>query len=224
MGAWKWTVILLLLPVAAMAGVALGSVNIPLTDVWASLAGQGSGPSDTIVSALRVPRVALGALVGAGLGASGAALQGALRNPLAEPYLLGVSGGAAVGAVIAVGMGVSGIAGIATGAFIGSIAAVVLVIAIASGAGRRADPKILLMAGVVVGAFANAAIMILLSSAPADRVRDAVWWMMGSVAGARWPGVIALASVLVVAVGALVLRGRELDALALGRSLPPRLA
>jgi iron complex transport system permease protein len=216
MGAWKWTVILLLLPVAAMAGVALGSVNIPLTDVWASLAGQGSGPSDTIVSALRVPRVALGALVGAGLGASGAALQGALRNPLAEPYLLGVSGGAAVGAVIAVGMGVSGIAGIATGAFIGSIAAVVLVIAIASGAGRRADPKILLMAGVVVGAFANAAIMILLSSAPADRVRDAVWWMMGSVAGARWPGVIALASVLVVAVGALVLRGRELDALALG--------
>lgn len=209
-------ILLVLVAFAAIAGIVIGSVPLTLAEVWSALRGDTHDASATIVRVLRLPRVALAALVGAGLGASGAALQGALRNPLAEPYLLGVSGGAAVGAVLAVAFGVSGIWGVSAAAFAGAVIAVVLVIAVASGTGRRADPKVLLMAGVVVGAFANAAIMIVLSSSPAERVRDAVWWMMGSVAGARWPGVIALLLVVAIAVTALVASGRELDALALG--------
>lgn len=212
----RWAALLTLVAVAAIAGIIAGSVPLTLAEVWGALRADSNDVAYTIVRVLRLPRVALAALVGAALGASGAALQGALRNPLAEPYLLGVSGGAAVGAVIAVVLGITGIIGVSSAAFVGSAIAVLVVLAVASATGRRADPKVLLMAGVVVGAFANAAIMIVLSSAPADRVHDAVFWMMGSVAGARWPGVLALLAVVVVAGAALIASGRELDALALG--------
>ena len=216
MRAAVWLSIIALVALAGVAGVFVGSVPLTLAEVWRALAGESGDSASTIVRELRLPRVALAALVGAALGASGAALQGALRNPLAEPYLLGVSGGAAVGAVVAVAFGIVGIWGLSIAAFGGAALAVLLVILVASGTGRRADPRILLMAGVVVGAFANAVIMIVLSSAPAERVRDAVWWMMGSVAGARWPGVVALLLFVIVALSALVASGRELDALALG--------
>jgi iron complex transport system permease protein len=95
-----WAAALVALVGLATAGVALGAVPLDVSDVWAALMGRGDPVAVAIVRTLRLPRVALAALVGAGLGMSGAALQGVLRNGLAEPYLLGVSGGAAVGAVI----------------------------------------------------------------------------------------------------------------------------
>lgn len=212
----RWLVLGVLLVLAVVAGVVAGSVSLSPGDVWRALRGDSDDAAATIVRVLRLPRVALASLVGAGLGASGAALQGALRNPLAEPYLLGVSGGAAVGAVVAVSLGLGGLIGTSVAAFAGAVAAVALVLLVASGTGRRADPKVLLMAGVVVGAFANAAIMIALANAPAERVRDAVWWMMGSVAGARWQGVLVLLAAVSAGIAGLVASGRELDALALG--------
>ena len=138
-----------------------------------------------------------------------------MRNPLAEPYLLGVSGGAAVGAVLAVAGGAPfGL--VPVGAFAGAVAAVMLVLAIARAGGRRPDPRVLLMAGVVVGAFANAVIMIALASAPADSVRNALWWMMGSVAGATWVQIGWFAAYGIVSAGALLLFAPEIDVLALG--------
>jgi iron complex transport system permease protein len=146
---------------------------------------------------------------------SGAALQGTMRNALAEPYLLGVSGGAAVGAVIAVASGAAyGL--VPVGAFGGAVVAVVLVLSIARAGAGRPDPRVLLMAGVVVGAFANAAIMVALSSSPADTTRNALWWMMGSVGSATWAQVWWLAGYGVVAGGALLLWAPEIDVLALG--------
>src|SRR5262249_15942774 len=116
-----------------------------------------------------------------------------------EPYLLGVSGGAAVGAVVATMLGLSGPAVTPVAALIGAFVAVVLVLVIARvGGGRGADPRVLIMSGVVVGAFANAAIMVALASAPADTVRGAVWWMMGSVADADWARIAWLAAYLAV--------------------------
>ena len=108
-----------------------------------------------------------------------------MRNPLAEPYLLGVSGGAAVGAVVAVALGLS-VTLVPIAAFGGAMVAVMLAFFVAHAAGTRGDARILLMAGVVVGAFANSVIMLVLGSAPSNVVRDAVWWMMGSVAAATW--------------------------------------
>jgi iron complex transport system permease protein len=211
-----WLAGFVALALFALGGVALGAVPLSPSAVWDALGGTGDASVVSIVRDLRLPRVVLAALVGAGLGASGAALQGVLRNPLAEPYLLGVSGGAAVGAVVAATVGVVSVAAVPLGAFAGAAAAATAVLGVARVTGGRADPRVLVMAGVVVGAFANAVVMVLLAAAPADTVRDALWWMMGSASDARWSTVGWLA-VYVAASGAVLVAGaRDVDALALG--------
>ncbi len=209
-------VLVALLLLAVACGIALGSVTLSPTELWRALAGGGTDTATAIVRDVRLPRVALGALVGAGLGMSGAALQGTLRNPLAEPYLLGVSGGAAVGAVLAVVLsGAHGLV-VPVAAFAGAVVAVLVVLVVARAAGGRGDARLLLMAGVVVGAFANAAIMIVLANAPTNTVRGATWWMMGSLADADWFQVNWLAALLALGGGALLWMAREIDVLALG--------
>lgn len=215
MSALRWTALVAALLVAALLAVAIGTISIPPSALFDALRGTGSGVATTVVRTLRVPRVVLAMLVGAGLGMSGAALQGTLRNPLAEPYLLGVSGGAAVGAVLAVMLGL-GIALLPVAAFIGALVAVAAAFIVAHAAGARGDPRVLLMAGVVVGAFANAAIMVVLANAEANTVRDALWWMMGSVSDATWPQIGVMALYLLAGGGLLVLLGPRIDVLALG--------
>jgi len=210
-----WVVLVAAVLLAALAGLGIGPVRLTPTEVWHALGGRGDVTAVAIMRDIRAPRVVLAGLVGAALAMSGAALQGTMRNPLAEPYLLGVSGGAAVGAVIAVAGGAPfGL--VPLGAFGGAVGAVMLVLAIARAGGRRPDPRVLLMAGVVVGAFANAVIMILLASAPADSVRNALWWMMGSVAGATWGQVGWFAAYGIISASVLVLIAPEIDVLALG--------
>jgi iron complex transport system permease protein len=206
------------LALISIVAIANGAVDVSLNGVIDALRGRGDPTAIAIVRDLRLPRVVLGALVGVGLGASGAALQGALRNPLAEPYLLGVSGGAAVGAVVAFTLGATSDALITLAAFAGGIAAVFVALAVARVGGRtaRADVRTLLIAGVIVGAFANAAIMIALANAPPNNIRGALWWMMGSAVDATWKRVGWLAATIVVAGGALVYWAREIDVLSLG--------
>jgi iron complex transport system permease protein len=215
MSAFRWSVLVVALLAAALLAVAIGTISIPPSALFDALRGSGSGVAATVIRTLRVPRVVLATLVGAGLGMSGAALQGTLRNPLAEPYLLGVSGGAAVGAVFAMMLGF-GIALLPLAAFIGALIAVAAAFIVAHAAGARGDPRVLLMAGVVVGAFANAVIMVVLANAEANTVRDALWWMMGSVSDATWPQIGVMALYLLVGGGALVLLGPRIDVLALG--------
>jgi iron complex transport system permease protein len=210
-----WPILVVLLVLSIILGVSLGPVPVPMAAVWGALTGSGDATTLAIVRAIRLPRVILGVLVGAGLGMSGAALQGSLRNPLAEPYLLGVSGGAAVGSVIAMAFGAPP-GGLPLAAFAGAIVAVVLVLAVARAAARRADPRVLLMAGVVVGAFANAAIMLMLATAPPNAVRNALWWMMGSLADATWTSVGWLAIYASVGCALLIAIARDVDLLALG--------
>jgi iron complex transport system permease protein len=126
-----------------------------------------------------------------------------------------VSGGAAVGAVLAQAAGIAG-ALLPFAAFVGAIVAVLAAFVVAHAAGARGDPRVLLMAGVVVGAFANAAIMVVLANAEPNTVRNALWWMMGSVSEAAWPQIVVLLGYLLVGGGALVALGREIDVLALG--------
>ncbi len=213
MRASRWAVLVAALIAAGVLGLAIGTIRLSPSQLWDGV--RGLGDAAFIVRGLRLPRVVLAALVGAGLGMSGGALQGVMRNPLAEPYLLGVSGGAAVGAVIAVSVGLAA-AFVPLAAFAGAVIAVVAAFLVAHAAGTRGDPRVLLMAGVVVGAFANAAIMVVLANAEPTIVRNSLWWMMGSAADATW----AQIAVLVVYVGiggtALVLLGREIDVLSLG--------
>lgn len=202
---------------SVIAGLTVGAVSLPTGELWRAMVGGAEPVSRTIVHDVRLPRVLLAMLVGAALGMSGATLQATLRNALAEPWLLGVSGGAAVGAVLAVSLG-AGAVGIPAGAFAGALGAVALVLAIArtTGVAGAGDPRVLLMSGVVVGAFANAAIMVMLANAPANAMRSALWWTMGSVAAADWGAVRWMLAALAI-VGALLLhRARDLDVLALG--------
>lgn len=210
-----WLGLLGAVVVLGIAAIAFGAVPLPVGDVVAALAGHGDSTTMAIVRTLRLPRVALALLVGAGLGMSGAALQGSLRNALAEPYLLGVSGGAAVGAVIAVSFGLGG-GLVPVAAFAGALVAVIVALSVSSIAGGRSDSRVLLMAGVIVGAFANAAIMIVLADAPANTVRGALWWMMGSAGGADWIQVRWLAVYTLLGGAALVTMARDIDLLALG--------
>ncbi len=200
----------------AVLAVGVGAISIAPAVVIDALRGVGDPTFVMIVRELRAPRVLLAALIGAGLSMSGGALQGTLRNPLAEPYLLGVSGGAAVGAVLASAWGVASPTVVTLCAFLGAGVATFVVSAVARVVGGRNDARLLLMAGVVVGAFSNAAILVALADAPPERLRGALWWMMGSAADATWPSVSRLAIAVAVLGGLLIHWARELDVLAMG--------
>ena len=211
----RWALLLAGLLVAAIAGVAIGVLTYPPGVVLDALLGRGDSTAVAVIWNLRLPRVLLAALVGASLGTAGAAMQGVMRNALAEPYLLGVSGGAAVGAVVMQTLGARD-ALVPLGAFAGAVVAVMVALAVARAAPGQGDPRVLLMAGVIVGAFANAAIMILLAGAAPDVVRNALWWMMGSASDARWSTNAWLGGYLVVGAALLVAWARQIDVLALG--------
>lgn len=211
----RWLGLVVALLAASLLAVAIGTVSIPISALWNALRHVGDTMPIMVVWTLRIPRVTLAILVGAGLGMSGAALQGTMRNPLAEPYLLGVSGGAAVGAVLGLALGF-GVTLLPVAAFGGAIVAVVTAFFVAHAAGARGDPRVLLMAGVVVGAFANAAIMVVMANAEPNTVRNALWWMMGSVSDATWSQIVILAGYVLVGGGALIIVGRQIDVLALG--------
>ena len=211
-----WMLTATTLVVLVIASLAVGAVPLSPSAVMQALSGHGDSMAITIVRELRLPRVALAMLVGCALGSSGAALQGTLRNALAEPYLLGVSGGAAVGAVIAMSLGISAAGVVPLIAFAGAIVAVLIVLALAAAAGGARDPRTLLMSGVIIGAFANAVILVLLADASPERVRGALWWMAGSLVDASWRSVLWLLVYVLLGVSLLIARGRLLDVLALG--------
>ena len=211
----RWLLLVLALALAMLAGVMFGTLQLSAADVVRGVLGIGAPTPIAVVRELRLPRVLLATLVGAGLGAAGAALQGAARNALAEPYLLGVSGGAAVGAVVAVALGAPG-GVVPVAGFAGALAAVALTLLTARATGGHGDARVVLMAGVVVGAFANAAIMVALAGADASVVRGALWWMMGSAADASWGSVTVLAGYVAIGVGLLLFLARAIDVLALG--------
>ena len=207
---------LVVLALCAIVAISLGSASLSVGDVMRALGGSGDANVVAIVRDLRAPRVALCILVGAGLAMSGGALQGTLRNPLSEPYLLGVSGGAAVGAVLMMASGATTPGVVTLGAFLGAGSAALLVTTIARVVGGSGDARLLLMAGVIVGAFANAIIVAVLADVSPEQRGNALWWMMGSAADATWPMVRNLGAALVLFGGALVWWGRDLDVLSLG--------
>lgn len=208
--------------VASMAGAVLvGQAGLAPADVWASIAAQfgiGTSPltpqQDAIIWHLRVPRVLTAAVVGAGLAVAGAVMQALLRNPLADPYLLGLSSGASTGAVIVLVLGAT--IALPVAAFAGALLALVITLALAR-AGRGAATTATILAGLAVSAVMSAitSLVIFWSSTP-DSYREILNWLLGSVAGATWPDVTLAAIVLVVALVPLLASGRVLDAFALG--------
>jgi iron complex transport system permease protein len=204
-----------------VASLLIGSVPLSPREVFDALVGTGDARALTIVRDLRLPRALLGALVGGALAVAGAALQALLGNPLADPYLLGVSGGAACGTLLGslLGLGARGAWGssfaLPLAGFAGALVAI-LVVGAGASAGGRLDRGRLLLAGVVVNALASAILLFLLSLGDAARTQSFVFWMLGSLAGATPGAVEALAVYTAVGLALLVPLARAFDALALG--------
>lgn len=203
---------------SVVLGVRFGPVPLGTREVLAALAGGGEEWQRQIVVHLRLPRMLLGALVGGGLALAGATFQALLRNPLAEPYILGISGGASVGAVLVLALGLAGTTSWALplAALAGALLAIALVFRVATASGRALDVRVLLLAGVVVAAFFSACIAFILSISEARTVQGAVLWIMGSLAGARWAAVAVAAAYTLPAALLLLTLARPLNLMAIG--------
>ncbi len=173
-------ILLFILLVAVFVGLSIGSTGINFKWVWQSITGRQGADSmmNTIIWQVRFPRVLLAGLVGATLSLGGLVFQAILRNPLAEPYILGVSGGSAIGAIIGILAGFSRFPGVSLIAFSGSIATLFIILAMSSGQSiLRKDS--LLLSGVMVNAFCSAVIMFLISMARDSKIHNIMFWLMG---------------------------------------------
>jgi iron complex transport system permease protein len=199
---------LLLLGLAVVIGLLVGGVPLSLRSLFAG------DESARLVASLRAPRVALSALVGACLALAGAALQALLKNPLADPFLLGTSGGAAVGAALAAVAGFSPFVSPAA-AFAGAIGSSIAVAAIARRGGRL-DLERLLLAGLIANAFFSAVLLAVFSVASGQTARTMLFWMMGSLADATPGRVTALAPYAIAAFAVLLAFASRLNLFAVG--------
>ncbi len=208
-------------PIAAgdTARILLGGLGLASTE------GIPSG-QQAVLWSIRLPRVVLGVIVGGGLGAAGAAMQALFRNPLADPSLTGVSGGAALAAtsVIVTGVliapGAAGVLGVATlplAAFGGGLAVSVAVYRLATRSGHTSIAA-LLLAGVAMNALAEAGIGMFTFIANDDQLRNLTFWRLGSVAGGTWPMIACVGPAVLIAVIVLMAQARAYDALALGEA------
>jgi iron complex transport system permease protein len=200
--------------VSLAVALASGSVNVGLRDVAAALTGTAQAEGAVVVRDLRLPRALAAFAVGGLLALAGALMQVLLRNPLADPYVLGISGGAAVGALGALIIGAAPLVG--PGAFAGALLSTLVVFVIARADTERAvwAPTRLLLTGVVVAAGWGALIALLLALAPAAQIKGMVYWLLGDLAGASDP--FAPLAVLGVTLAASLAMARDLNALSQG--------
>lgn len=217
----------MLLIASAFLAVSIGSVAIPLIDVWSVVTSHvlwwrteagGQESIDAIVWTFRVPRVLLAAVVGAGLAVAGAVLQAVVRNPLADPYVLGVVNGAGFGAVLALAAGgvAFGKAFLSLSAFAGALVCLALVLALGRRRGR-VSPARLVLTGVAVGyVFSAATSYIQLRIAEGQSLAGVLFWLLGTVAAAAWGDLGVPAAVVTLTLIWLVAQARPLNALLAG--------
>jgi len=210
------TALAALLAVLAGGSLALGYVAIPLDRVFQALVAPQATAEAVIVQELRVPRTLLGLFVGASLGIAGAGLQGLLRNPLAEPGVLGISNSAALGAVATLYTGVAAAAPLAlpVAAMAGALVAMLVLYGLA---GREANVQTLILAGVAISSLAGALISVALNLAPsAHATTEILFWLLGSLADRGMDHVQWGLPFMAIGIVLLLSAGRALDALSMG--------
>ncbi|RDV37228.1 iron ABC transporter permease [Bradymonadaceae bacterium TMQ3] len=220
------------LALVGLLSLGAGAVAIAPGEVWAALmallfkSGQADAMHLAVVGTIRAPRVLFGALVGATLGVSGAALQGIFRNPLADPGLIGVSSGASLGVACAMMFGgsLSGmVAGWLAGAmvpaagFVGGLIATSIVYRLATRGGRT-DVATMLLAGIAINAFCGAGLGLLIYASSDTELRDFTLWTLGSLTTASWKTLMLATPVALLAIGLLLSQQRQLNAMLLGES------
>jgi iron complex transport system permease protein len=202
---------------AALLGLSVGSTGTDFRVVLRSVAGMSSPNAtlQTIIWELRWPRVLLAGEVGSALAVGGLVFQALLRNPLADPYVLGISGGAAVGAILGILAGLSQFPGVSAAAFLGSMGALLVVLSMVSGKGiLRRDA--LLLSGVMVNAFCSAAILFFVSKTQDSRLHDILFWLMGDLARGDLAHAGRLAIILAPCLLAVFALSRPMNLLLMG--------
>lgn len=222
---WDLLVGGVLLLVSCLFAVGAGAADLSVGDVAGSVAshvGVGDSPlaplADSVVWQLRVPRVLLAACVGAALGVCGCVLQALTRNVLADPYLLGISSGASTGAVAVLVLGLgTGAISLAGGAFAGGLVAFGLVLVLAGAGGQATSVTRVVLTGVAVGQlFSALTSLALMWSGDAQTLRGITYWLLGSLASARWEPVGLTAAVLLVCAAVCWSQSTALDAFTFG--------
>ncbi len=212
----RWIALGLLAVASIVVGVALGPADLGWAESIGGLLGRGDETVVAIVRQLRAPRVLLAFLVGGCLAVTGAALQALVRNPLADPYLLGLSGGAGVGAVLAIALRLGGPWAVPAAAFVGALVAIGLVYRLALVAGAGVDPRVLLLAGVVVSAFGGAILGAIFSLSSAAELRNSMMWLLGGFDAASWRVLGVFTAYATLPLAYLYYTNRPLDLLSLG--------
>ncbi|MDC0768956.1 iron chelate uptake ABC transporter family permease subunit [Streptomyces sp. HD] len=219
-----WAAGLTLLCVSVAVAITIGPADIAVGDVWATVAAHlGWGRAeltpirDGIVWNLRLPRTLLAAVCGAGLAVCGAVMQSLLRNPLADPFVLGVSSGASTGAVMVVVLGAGGgLLSVSGGAFLGAMVSFGLVLLLSHTLGGTTD-RVVLAGVAAMQLFSALTSFVVVTAADAEATRSVLFWLLGSLSGAGWTdvgvGLAALAVTLLVCAG----YARALDAFAFGQ-------
>lgn len=223
---WAWIAAAVLLLVIALAGVLVGQVFIAPGAVGQIVASHlfgtpsaATGVQEQIVWDVRVPRVLAGIVVGSALAVTGVVIQAVVRNPLGDPYVIGVTPGASLGAVMAIVLGTGiGSLGVAAAAFAGALLAFAGIVALAR-RGRGWAPGRVILSGVAIGYLLSAATYFFQIMATPAQLQRALFWTLGSVAGVGWTALPMLTIVVAAGCGWLLLRARWLDALAAGPEL-----
>ncbi len=210
----------LFLGISVWLGLSIGSSGQNLREVFALLTGSTSSDATlaNIVWRIRLPRVLMAALAGATLSLGGLVFQAVLRNPLAEPYILGISGGAAIGAIVGILLGLSRFPGVALLAFAGCMATLFLVIVIAS-VKLSLNQDSLILAGVMVNAFCSSVIMFLISLTQDTRLHNMLFWLMGDLSLSDPTQTFGLAVALLPCFLLLFLMARPMNLLLLGEEM-----
>ncbi|WP_425194967.1 FecCD family ABC transporter permease [Paraburkholderia phenazinium] len=231
------TVLLCVLAVAlcgaTLAAVCIGAYGMTPQVVWSALTVNSDAAvndpaiqqAQAVLFSIRLPRVVLAILVGAGFGAAGSALQALFRNPLADPGLIGISSGAALGASTLIVLGpllgasfaVAGLYVLPVAAFVGALAVSALVYRLAAARGRLALP-LLLLAGIAINALVGAVIGLLTYIADDTQLRSLTFWSLGSLGGAQWPMLAAVIPFVLLGIVLIARNGHALNALQLGET------
>jgi iron complex transport system permease protein len=208
----------LLLILAIVLSIAIGSVFLSISEIWSTLIGRGAEISNSILWKIRLPRTVLVILTGAALGVSGASYQGLFRNPLADPYLIGVASGAGLGAVIAMTFqwpySFWGLIAIPLAAFVTGLLTVFTVYAVAR-IGHTVPTTNLILAGVAISSFATSLTSFLMLRS-SDEMRRALGWLLGGSTLNGWNSILAVLPFLVIGIGFLLVNGHALNLLQFG--------
>lgn len=195
---WISLILLVVLLIAFSLGLSIGPTKSGIRSAFSALFSTNESDSVlySIVWHIRLPRVLLATVVGATLSLGGLVFQALLRNPLAEPFILGISGGSAIGAIIGILLGLARFPGICFMSFLGSLATLALILVMSTGKSiLRKDA--LLLSGVMVNAFCSAIIMFLISITQDARLHNIIFWLMGDLSAADLPQVVILGAILI---------------------------